>query len=43
MKSDKKKEADRKKDEKPRIVEAEKADRGDRPNTCRACGGSKFC
>lgn len=37
------KKADTQKDEKPRIVESEKADRGDRPNTCRACADSKFC
>jgi len=37
------KKTDTKKEEKPRIVESEKADRGDRPNTCRDCAGSKWC
>lgn len=37
------KKTDTQKDDKPRIVETEKADRGDRPNTCRQCAGSKFC
>ncbi|MFO8073841.1 MAG: hypothetical protein R6V85_18420 [Polyangia bacterium] len=27
----------------PRILEAEAADRGEKPNTCRYCAGSKFC
>ncbi|HUT77478.1 MAG TPA: hypothetical protein VM285_07315 [Polyangia bacterium] len=27
----------------PRIVEEEVDAAGDRPNTCRACGGSQFC
>ncbi len=31
------------KSSKPMILEAGKADRGDRPNTCRGCVGSKFC
>lgn len=27
----------------PLIVEEETAEAGDRPNTCRSCGGSQFC
>jgi len=30
-------------DEDPRILEAEAADRDEKPNTCRFCAGSKFC
>ena len=37
------KKTDDKQEEQPRIVESEKADRGDRPNTCRDCAGSKWC
>jgi hypothetical protein len=33
----------RKKQEEPAILEIEKADRRDRPNTCRQCADSKFC
>lgn len=43
MEKPEEKKADTKKDDKPRIVESEKAERGDRPNTCRDCAGSKFC
>lgn len=31
------------KQEEPAILDVEKADRRDRPNTCRQCAGSKFC
>ncbi len=27
----------------PRILEVEAADRGEKPNSCRYCAGSKFC
>jgi len=33
----------KKQSEKPRIIRSAKGDRGEKPNTCRACAGSKFC
>jgi len=42
-KTDEKKVDGEERDDAPRILESEEADRGDRPNTCRSCGGSKFC
>jgi hypothetical protein len=32
-----------KKTEKPRIKKSSRASAGKKPNTCRACAGSKFC
>jgi hypothetical protein len=37
------KRAAKKKTEKPRIKKISKIGGGKKPNTCRACAGSKFC
>ena len=34
---------ERREEEDPQILEADTADRGEKPNTCRFCAGSKFC
>lgn len=31
------------KKDKPKILQVGKADKSGKPNTCRACAGSKFC